>query len=59
MDKYVITIKEMLEKEITVDADSELEAVDKVRDLYNSGKIDMSDSELSSISFDGEHYSLF
>lgn len=51
MAKYVVTITETLEKQITVDADNGDEAIEKVRDRYRASKIILDADDFTNVVF--------
>lgn len=56
--KYTVTIREVIEKDIVVEAETEIEAADKVRDMYHKGYVDMDDAIWESTMFECDKVAL-
>ena len=56
--RYTVTIREVIEKDIVVEAETEIEAADKVRELYDKGYVDMGDAFLESTMFECDKVAL-
>lgn len=56
--EYTVTIREVIEKDIVVEAETEIEAADKVRELYDKGHVDMDDAFLESTMFECDKVAL-
>lgn len=56
--EYTVTIREVIEKDIVAEAETEIEAADKVRELYRKGYVDMDDAIWESTMFECERVAL-
>ena len=54
MKKYLVRITETLVKDIEVEAESELDAVSKIQDLYDKAEIVLDDTDYSGVDIDLE-----
>lgn len=51
MKKYIITIKEILEKKVEIEANSKEEAIKIIEDRYNNEKIVLDSSNFKEVFF--------
>lgn len=54
MKKYLVRITETLIKDVEVEAESELDAVSKVQDLYDKAEVVLDDTDYSGVDIDLE-----
>lgn len=54
MKKYLVRITETLIKDVEVEAESELDAVSKVQDLYNKAEVVLDDTDYVGVDIDLE-----
>lgn len=54
MKKFLVRITETLVKDIEVEAESELDAVSKVQDLYNKAEVVLDDTDYVGVDIDLE-----
>ena len=52
MNKYIVEVTEVLQKKISIDADSIEEAISKTKELYQSQKIILDDTNYIETNFE-------